>query len=177
MQSCPYNLWRCPQCRQEMAGYLYLRNSFMSQTSHELLPSSQKTNLKGKGSFPSMFGLCTKLEICPLSSWVPMAMMSKKQDDSVHSAETNYQYKSIISQQIDPSSLHWAESSNHPLVIRYPSSKPNHHQFLIGISDQVLKTTLHIHKFCPILLFLRKKKTCISPNVIWNNTKYMFPCS
>lgn len=56
------------QCGQEMAGCLYLSDSCVSQTPHELTPSPKKSNFKGKGSFPSVFGLCTEIEICLLSS-------------------------------------------------------------------------------------------------------------
>lgn len=50
------------QLGQEMLGYLHLPY-FVSGTPQELLPSSQKTQLKGKDSFLSVFGLCTETEI------------------------------------------------------------------------------------------------------------------
>ena len=125
------------QCGQEMAGYLYPSDSFVSLSPHELLPSSQKTKLKGKGSFPSVFGLCTEIEICPLSS------CSVDRPESLHPCSPKSRVILYIllrptvnrgpsfHNRIDPSALHRAESSKHPFVMGYPSSKPRRHQCLI----------------------------------------------
>lgn len=55
-------------CGQQMTGYPYLSDCFVSQALYELLPSCQKNNFKGKGSFPAMFELCTEIDICLLFS-------------------------------------------------------------------------------------------------------------
>lgn len=124
------------------------------RTPHELPPSSQKTKLKGKCSFSPVCGLCTEIEICPLSS------CSVDQAESLHPCSPKSRVILYIllrptvhtglsfHNRIDSTALHWAESSKHPFMTRYPKSKPRHHQ---GLMFCFSFTNLEIISICTCL--------------------------
>lgn len=121
-----------------MTGYLYLSDCFVSQTLYELLPSSQKHNFKRKGFFLSMFGLWTAIEIFLLFSysvdWLnPLHCSPKYQVILYILLRPTINTGPSLYTRNNPScrSLLQAESSKHPFMSRYPSSKPRHHWCLI----------------------------------------------
>lgn len=97
----------------------------------------KKNTFKGKGSFLSKFRLCTEIEMCLLfscSDWLTQSptccspkchvILSILPRPTINTGPS-------LNKRNDPSVLHQAESSKHPFMSTYPSSKPRHQWCLI----------------------------------------------